>query len=67
MGINGNLKVQDRVNMAGEIGHPSQVAPIFAGYAMRHEICRCPDGKRHPSDLPVPDAFYRLLPFSRSN
>jgi len=54
--------VQDQVNMAGEIGHPSQVASIFAGYAMRREIWRCPDGRRHPSDLPIPDAFHRLLP-----
>jgi len=44
------------------IGHPSQVAPIFAGYATRREVWRCPDGRRHPSDLPISDAFHRLLP-----
>jgi len=54
--------VQDRVNMAGEVGHLSQVAPIFAEYATRREVWCCPDGRRHPSDLPIPDAFYRLLP-----
>jgi len=54
--------VQDRVNMAGEIEHPSQVAPIFAGYATRCEVWHCPEGRRHPSDLPIPNAFHRLLP-----
>jgi len=52
--------MQNRVNMADEVGHPSQVAPIFAGYATRREIWRCPDGKRHPSDLSIPDVFHRL-------
>jgi len=48
--------------MAGEVGYPSQVAPIFAEYATKCEVWRCPDEKRYPSDLPIPDAFHRLLP-----
>jgi len=54
--------VQDRVNIASEVEHPSQVAPIFARYAMRREVWHCPDERRHPSDLPIPDAFHQLLP-----
>jgi len=54
--------MQDRVNMADKVGHPSQVASIFVGYATKHEIWRCLDERRHPSDLPIPDAFHRLLP-----
>jgi len=54
--------VQDRVNIVGEVGHPSQVTPIFAGYATRREVWRCPDGRQHLSDLPIPDYFHRLLP-----
>jgi len=48
--------------MVGKVGHPNQVALIFAGYATRREVWRCPDGRRHPSDLPISDAFHRLLP-----
>jgi len=29
--------------MAGEVGHPSQVASIFAGHATRREVWRCPE------------------------
>jgi len=43
--------------MANEVGHPSQVALIFARYATRREVWHYPDGRRFANSV-----FHRLLP-----
>lgn len=46
------------MNYAGVFGHTNQAVAISTLFAIRREVWGFPDGRRHPSDWPTPDAVH---------
>ena len=56
--INGNLKVQCLVNMAGESELPNQAVTVFALSSRKHAVLCYPDGRLCVFYCLILDAFH---------